>query len=715
VKTEQEIFEELATLCASPGYAHAIAFFCLRDNIIGYKDELKGDDFNKLFSTDRLIRTEISTLIGLMVRKQVDYSVPSQQQLHTFIAKSEALLEELHEALGRPLKQGVQAALAGQQGDPFDTAVAMREPIFYGSESAYIFQYRDFAAKKYARDDDWLRKKRGFSIEDARQVVIAVCNFMNENLLSTLRDYDKDDWNLLDGFKFSSVDIVSKSSLPKELVTAVLTSFSFKNDANPTFISLQAFNSINAYPLVKMDNDDRYILFQQYSLAEALYDTQFYWMTEDEDYKEVAMANRGKFTEEFATERLGRVFGSDKVSCNVSIWESKGRKLGEIDALVLFADRAIVVQAKSKKLTLAARKGNDLQLQSDFKSAVQDACDQGYSCSEQIVLATSRFTDAEGKVVQIPKFIKQIYQICLVSDHYPALSFQAQQFLKKMTTERIKVPLVCDVFLLDVVTEMLDGPLRCLSYLDLRSSAGNNVVMSHETTALGFHLKRNLWLGQYDAIYLDDGISADVEAAMTVRREGMKGQSTPPGVWTQMQHLSVGRLIREFERKPDAATTGLGLELLKLGGSSVRDISQAVDKIVSDAGRDGMEHDVTVALGETKSGVTIHCSNLPNLDAGVKLRRHCEIRKYSQRAATWFGIAIQPRSGALRFGLTLDYPWEADSQLDKAVQKMPQAGTRESLRRFIEERPTARRKVSRNERCPCGSGLKYKKCCLAVT
>jgi hypothetical protein len=39
-------------------------------------------------------------------------------------------------------------------------------------------------------------------------------------------------------------------------------------------------------------------------------------------------------------------------------------------------DIAIVLQAKSKKLTLPARKGNDLQLQADFKAAVQDGVDQ---------------------------------------------------------------------------------------------------------------------------------------------------------------------------------------------------------------------------------------------------------------------------------------------------------------------------------------------------
>jgi SEC-C motif len=717
MRTEQEIFNDLADLCVSPGYAHAIAFFCLRDNFINYQGELKGEDFYKLFSTDRLIRTEISTLIGLMVRKPVDLSVPSQQQLQAFIGRSEDLLNELHEVMSVPLTKGREARSTDQTADPFETAEAMREPIFYGPESGYTFQYRDLAVKKYARDEEWLRKNRGFSIEQGKQVVVAILNFLNDKLLATLReqkDAPEDAWNILGGFELSPLDIVAESGRSAEVVTNVLAAFAFANDGNPTFTSLQQFNATNAYPIIKV-GEERYLLFQHRSLTEALYDTPFYWMADDRNYQQTASANRGKFAEKFAAERLERVFGSDKVFCNVDIWESKGKKLGEIDTLVLFSNRALVVQAKSKKLTLAAQRGNDLQLKGDFKSAVQDACDQAYACSEQITLGLARFTDAAGKDIQIPSSIGQIHPMCLVSDHYPALSFQARQFLIYKTTDTIKAPLVCDVFFLDVVTELLDSPLHCLSYLELRAAAGDNVFLSHEITALGYHLKQNLWLGEYNAIYLEDSISSDVDAAMTVRREGIGSKSTPPGILTQIRSLSVGRLIDEFNKRSDVATTGLGLELLKLSGNSARDLSRAIDKIVSQAANDGMEHDVTIALGQTSCGITVHCNTFLDLDAALKLRRHCELRKYGQRASKWFGVAVRPGSGALRFGLMVDYPWRADSQLEKAVEKMPKGLAPESLRRFAEGRSNPQERVGRNDNCPCGSGLKYKKCCLART
>ena len=46
MRTEQEIFDDLATLCLSKGYIHALAAICFRDNIIGFKDELKPENMS---------------------------------------------------------------------------------------------------------------------------------------------------------------------------------------------------------------------------------------------------------------------------------------------------------------------------------------------------------------------------------------------------------------------------------------------------------------------------------------------------------------------------------------------------------------------------------------------------------------------------------------------------------------------------------------------
>ena len=593
-------------------------------------------------------------------------------------------------------------------------AEALREPIFYGAESAYSFQYRDLSVEKYARDEPWLRKQKGYTPDDARNVAAAVCEFLNDKLLETLKGIKglpPEKWSVLAGFQFTAADITAKSGLPETTVKAVIDAFTCPEDSNPTFTSLNEFNAANAFPILNADGDGR-ILFLYVSLTEALYETPFYWMTADRAYAATAMKNRGAFTEEFCAARLERVFGPDRVFRNVDVWENSARKkkLGEIDTLVLIGDRAIVVQAKSKKLTLAARKGNDLQLQTDFKAAVQDACDQAVACSQYLLAGTSFLADNSGKAINPGVALKKIHPACVVSDHYPALSFQAQQFLSFKTNNNIEQPLVCDVFFIDVVTEFLETPLRLLSYLELRARAADNISLSHEIVALGYHLRQNLWLGDYDFIALHDDISVDVDIAMAARRDGVSGERNPPGLLTHLKGTAVGRIIEEIENRSEPGAIATGLELLKLSGKSANDLSRMIDKITVDATQDGKPHDATMAISEAESGITVHCNALPDGIAGPRLERHCEKRKCSTKANVWFGLAIRPLDGAVRFGLLLDYPWKQDAAMDAVVAKMPAPTPIKAIKKILKGKK--QEKTGRNDPCPCGSGIKYKKCHL---
>jgi hypothetical protein len=95
MRKEQEVFDDLATLCGSPGYVHAIAHFSFRDNVVPYVGEMKPEDMQHLFSYTRLIRTEQSILKGLLIKQEIDYTLPSPKVLQEYLAKTESLLEEL--------------------------------------------------------------------------------------------------------------------------------------------------------------------------------------------------------------------------------------------------------------------------------------------------------------------------------------------------------------------------------------------------------------------------------------------------------------------------------------------------------------------------------------------------------------------------------------------------------------------------------------------
>ena len=93
-----------------------------------------------------------------------------------------------------------------------------------------------------------------------------------------------------------------------------------------------------------------------------------------------------------------------------------------------------------------------------------------------------------------------------------------------------------------------------------------------------------------------------------------------------------------------------------------------------------------------------------------RLRAHLEIRKYAVRAPQWFGISIGP-DGEVQFAAGSASPWEQSAEMDEVTAGLPDGtGGKEAMRKFVREARSA--KVGRNDPCPCGSGKKYKKCCL---
>lgn len=358
-RSEPEIFSDLADLCRSPGYIHALAYICWRDNFVGYANEMTPEDMAKSYASDRLIRTEVSTLLGLLVKSEIDYGIPDPTTIQSYLDKTKELLEELHWSMMVPMMAAFKSRPKGPAPRPFGQGAILREPIFYGGESAYSFQYRDFALSRYVRDDPWLETHKGFKISEAHAVVKAIGRIQNKRLLSTLASFRKtrpSDWIVLPGFTFSIADVSKVARIDSSRVAAVLDAFSLgQEERNDGFTAIGDFNAAHAFPLIKTP-DGHYVLLQSYSMAEGLYDSPFYWLFADKEYRQSSVRNRGIFTEEFSASRLRDVFGDDAVFTNVDIIGPKRQKLGEIDVLVSFGNRAIILQAKSKKMTLEARR-----------------------------------------------------------------------------------------------------------------------------------------------------------------------------------------------------------------------------------------------------------------------------------------------------------------------------------------------------------------------
>src|SRR3546814_16189803 len=67
-RSETVILADLKALCGQPGFANAVAFACIRDDLILYETEVTAENMSSMYAPSRLVSTEVSTLLGFMVQ-----------------------------------------------------------------------------------------------------------------------------------------------------------------------------------------------------------------------------------------------------------------------------------------------------------------------------------------------------------------------------------------------------------------------------------------------------------------------------------------------------------------------------------------------------------------------------------------------------------------------------------------------------------------------
>jgi hypothetical protein len=704
---KDEVIKALESLTQEPGFIYSLAMILCNDLFL---DASEAADIDW---RERISFQEASFLLGLMVKYPIDISnIPKEDASREQTAKVYELFKQLQVAHNAPMFEKLDKAFNKEEAPKSELEVAaddfwsrgevMMEPIFYGGSGAYDFQYLEFASKRYADDDAWIQKNKGIAISIMVGIATHLKSFHEKKWMEELRkaktfeDFCK---AALSVFCFNRENIALPSMEAAEMF---IKAFSvIPGTVNQKLDSVGGYNAVDSHPIVVL-GENLYFMPIGFNLSQSIYESPLYWMGADEKYRDTAFKHRGDATEKFAQEILEPVFGKNNVYKNVKVYKNKNRKelLTDIDVLAIAGNKAVIVQAKSKKLTELSKRGDDEKLKEDFKEGVQKAYDQGIICRKAITDKNNVLVANDGTELKLGEFIDDAYIVCLMTDHYPAITHQVEVFLKKQPGD--PTLLAMSIFDFDIIAFYLKDPFELLYYLRQRIQLSDYHKASSEMAYIGAHLRQKLFRRpDADHELLDETFAQLIDANFPAAKGHQPQTKANERLRHKWKNEKFQKMIDQVKQTGEPGFTDAIFFLYDLSGDSADDLMEVMEKTKRKALQDKQMHDFSAIYDHGKSGITF-LTAFPAEKMHFYLMRVARARKYKTKADVWLALGSVANSPNIIDSIGFNkQPWIEDKELEKLSKTALVQG------RQMDQRGN---KVGRNDPCPCGSKNKFKRC-----
>jgi hypothetical protein len=764
-----EILNDVKALVKSKGYIYALCLIILDDFHIDIEKIDQVDIRSKLNKNETLL------LLGFLIQSEINVESPdSPFDLLTLKKRTYELMEELHHSTMlpfinkiKPLLEKPTADRASTQRSFFGDEGMFIEPIFYSGDGIYDFQYLEFLDRKYKYDEAWLNSSANFHFDKVKKIVAAVksshqkkitsVNFLGlkDNKAKILKDLKKDKslpkekreeqseqfFNMLEFYQYdllfetkaheakglspeevtengwksfyrNLIDLftISQNEFSADLnIDSFLERFSIPSDAtdrNKQFQNIGDFNLIAVRPFIRIE-PDRFFIPISYSLFEAVYEGPFYWMLDDNAYKDKLAENRGKAGEEIVFELLTKVFGKERVHKSIKIVSEKGRDETDIDVLCILGSKALCVQVKSKKLTQLSRRGDGAQLRKDFKGAIQDAYEQALICKARILDKKAIFFDENGGTIQLSEDIEDVYLPVVTTENYPSLAHQSRTLLEKKDSD--PHALILTVFDLELSLFYLTNPYDFLYYVRQRIALMEYYIADEEMYFLGYHLLHKLWRDpEATHVVLDNEYGQLIDQNYYLFKLDINLPSKDDKIKNRWKNSRFEELCNQIAEQDSPKKTDIIFYLLDWSAEARDNLMNQFEVTKGKTKQDGKAHNMSMMSGPegTRFGITyISWNNNSQQELIRRLFRHCRGRKYKSKADAWIGLGSLNDSPRIVDAVVFsDEKWRYDQSMEEEVKLLFEGVNKGTAISFG-------KKVGRNDPCPCGSGLKNKKCC----
>lgn len=664
-RLQEEIFADLRALAQEEGALHEISALFYRDWIVtvDLQEGKVTDDPEQRWSTEKLNTNEIMLLVGLMVQAPDNRTFAHEVQGTDFAERADRLFREFHDRVNEDARAVFDHTSQKFLEKPASLGMFAREAIYYGALSFYLHQFARFARHRYRNDGTWLLQNTGISVRR----MIDIANFIVAQLTAQLSVVGQ---LRAEGKTFSNAELtnsmlVAKATLKKKFgskAAAFIAKFATPAfGANANFDNPFAINDVMIAPLI--DVGDFLYVPSQYRLLESIYESPFYWMIVDKAYKAAASDHRGVFLEETTAHILRRVFGAENVWVNARIPAADNQIGGEVDVLVRYGEFVIVVQAKSKRITLKARAGDPEALKTDFKGAIADPYAQALaSCA--LINNGSSCVDRDGNPIALSP-LSRLFPLVVLSDAFPAATTLSRSLLEQ--PENAPAPVIWDIGVLDCVARMLPTPIEMLFYLKSRGDVFDMSVSDSEYNFLGYHICHKLALPEDTLLLVERDFATVVDDFMIAADLGLDAEP-PKGVLERLEIPLVSELLASLKTAPPEIASVV-IDLYDFSSAALEEVSALILSVRDEVARTGKAikaFSVPTGSGGLTYAVTKDFSAKSQAAAAAIGRKN----KYQAKADRWYVILDTLQTELPVDGLLpLVWPWKENEEEAEAAQR----------------------------------------------
>lgn len=421
---------------------------------------------------------------------------------------------------------------------------------------------------------------------------------------------------------------------------------------------------------------------------------------------------KAKWLQNKTVDYLSRIFPRQNIYQNLTYPDPDKIEdsIAELDIAVDWGPFLILIEVKAKQFRMESQLGDIGRLRSDIKANVEDAFEQAKRAANYIEqIDKPEFTEhSTNRRLTLDKTaIRRLY-LLTVSQHLLAgVATRLSMFNDLGLFRNNEYPLSLSIADVDVITSLSLSPDVFLHYIERRLATQRELlqIYADEMDFFGAYLQTRL---QPARLWDREGVRPNAVALFGFSSEfddwfafKRGDRSTPPKIELEIPQ-EIQQVLKELRSRDDYAARWIAFALLDMPDSMLDAMARNLSSLRSDTLRPGVFRRWTHAESDIVISV-VGTLDLPPEHLEERTKNRAVIEKYRHKAtkSIGFGVMVTDKTSPFYSASWAEWPWEYDARMETALQNEPP---------FI---PASGTKLpGRNDPCVCGSGKKFKKCCL---